>query len=259
MPVSWGSFLLPSAMKSKMSETELAFFKCKGCHGIKVDFVWLNFQVRWPFRLWQSTWGAFPAAFPASMFIWFAQSLSKYFVKSGLIKGVWQGFRILHNCFIRVLSKEKKSLTVQNLRLVFFVYRGILHIYLISLLPMWMMFRMLFNSIWIFLNPEVFYNPNNVLFLNVNKWGSDPYHLLGHQNVMACEVPFLTYLKILAMRYFKKTTSKSSWMWKWIQMRPSGDQWCLVFSQQFKNKVFSVSPTAFVLAFDQRPAGITDP
>lgn len=31
------------------------------------------------------------------------------FVKCGLIKGVWQGFRVLNNCFIRVLSKEIKS------------------------------------------------------------------------------------------------------------------------------------------------------
>lgn len=43
MFVSWGSFLFLFVMKSKMLEMELVFFKCKGCYGIKVDFVWLNF------------------------------------------------------------------------------------------------------------------------------------------------------------------------------------------------------------------------
>lgn len=47
-----------------------------------------------------------------------------------------------------------------------------------------------------FLNPDVCCSPNNVLFRNVNKLGSDPNQLLGYQNILAPEVPSLTYLKI---------------------------------------------------------------
>lgn len=62
-------FLLPSAMKIKMSGTELAFPKCRGCSGIAVGFVRLNFQGPWPFLVWGSAgWGA-GAAFPASVFL----------------------------------------------------------------------------------------------------------------------------------------------------------------------------------------------
>ena len=66
---------------------------------------------------------------------------------------------------------------------------------------------------------------------------------------MASEVRVLTYLKLLTGRSFKKTTSKASWIWNQIKMRPSGDQWCLAFSEQFKNKVFSISLISLCTCF----------
>lgn len=64
---------------------------------------------------------AFWVAFPASVFIWFVEALSEYFVKHSWIKGVWQASEDFIIVWLGHCLKREKCFRVQSPRSILVV------------------------------------------------------------------------------------------------------------------------------------------